>query len=361
MTKPATFGGPNAYYAATEEELRKRAAFGTSPFEERLRELLEGHDPELRERAERTFKQWNLIIRDYLRSDTGLRLSVGDELQAVPVRIVAGLPGPLAHLLSKIPTDVLMLYLERAVFHDGQRCLRIASNNFKLLSGWIEASPHKPVGGSPEQLGGAAAFIKQALAVLEDFALEKRIGEIEQDTLGAYFFNVPKIELYWMVIGLVSRILHLPVEALTAVVAIHELAHAYTHLGRDIDRQNWQTASFATTGIRIAEGLAQFYTAVVCDKLEPRFPEARRAYERLLKIQPAPYKVHVDWAGKPADSGEVVRAAMIECRSKRTQKYEEFEAFIDLHLASIKNRKREKPKHPPGAEAATPTAAGANP
>ena len=33
------------------------------------------------------------------------------------------------------------------------------------------------------------------------------------------------------------------VEALTYVVLAHELAHAYTHLGRDIDGNAWDTES----------------------------------------------------------------------------------------------------------------------
>jgi len=350
MSTPAIFGSPDAYYAATEEELRDRAAFGTSLLEERLRELLEGHDPELRDRVDRTFKQWNLIIRDYLRAETGFRLSVGDEQQAVPVRIVAGLPGPLMALLQSIPLEALTFYLERGLLEDGKRCLGMAERNFDRFSSWIDSSKYKPVAATRDQLAGASTFLDQILRFLDDLNLEKRIGEIQQDTLGAYFFRIPKIELYWMVIGLEARILRLPVEALTTVVAIHELAHAYTHLGKDIDRQNWETSSFATTDLRIAEGLAQFYTSVVCEKLAPRFPEAKMAYERLLVHQPDPYKVHVEWADKPADAGEVVRAAMIECRFRGTRKYEEFESFIDRHLDLIKGRKRQKPQAANGGD-----------
>ena len=38
-----------------------------------------------------------------------------------------------------------------------------------------------------------------------------------------------------MVIGLISGILGVSVEALTIVTLIHELSHAYSHLGYDID------------------------------------------------------------------------------------------------------------------------------
>jgi hypothetical protein len=90
--------------------------------------------------------------------------------------------------------------------------------------------------------------------------------------LGAYFFRVPEVHLYWMVIGLVAGVLGISVESLTVVVAAHELAHAYTHLGRDIDGKRWDTEEFARADLNIVEGIAQFYTEVVSRKLEPRNP-----------------------------------------------------------------------------------------
>jgi hypothetical protein len=63
--------------------------------------------------------------------------------------------------------------------------------------------------------------------------------------LGAYFFRIPQIRLYWVVIGIAARTLGVAVEALTIVVLAHELARAYTHLGRDIDNERWDTGHFA--------------------------------------------------------------------------------------------------------------------
>jgi hypothetical protein len=74
-----------------------------------------------------------------------------------------------------------------------------------------------------------------------------------------------------MVISFMAGVLGVPVEALTVVVAVHELAHAYTHLGRDIDGKKWDTNTFSQVDPRTSEGLAQFYTEVICKKLEPRF------------------------------------------------------------------------------------------
>ena len=44
------------------------------------------------------------------------------------------------------------------------------------------------------------------------------------------------------------------------MVLTHELAHAYTQLGADIDGRRWAAASFAKAETELKEGLAQYYT-----------------------------------------------------------------------------------------------------
>ena len=127
-----------------------------------------------------------------------------------------------------------------------------------------------------------------------------------------------------MVIGLIAAMLNVPVEALTIVVLTHELAHAYTHLGRDIDGQRWDTAAFTKMELEIVEGLAQFYTKVICERLVGRYPVAKDAYEKLLKIQFGPYVVHDQWGDTRDQAGEVVRFAMIDTRSRRLTTSDEF-------------------------------------
>ena len=41
------------------------------------------------------------------------------------------------------------------------------------------------------------------------------LQRINQDILGAYFFREPRVKLFWVPIGIVSRLLQVPVEALT--------------------------------------------------------------------------------------------------------------------------------------------------
>jgi len=99
-------------------------------------------------------------------------------------------------------------------------------------------------------------------ALLKEASRANVLGQIfaiREDVLGVYRFNPPKqpswgdtddanarIELFWGVIGLVSRLLGVSLEGLTVKVLAHELAHAYTHVGADADgRAGWAASSTA--------------------------------------------------------------------------------------------------------------------
>ena len=93
-------------------------------------------------------------------------------------------------------------------------------------------------------------------------------------------------------IGLIAQILGLDTEDLTVIVLAHELAHAYTHRAQDIDGKAWDTTGFAKSGHDLKEGLAQYYTAQVCDRLAASAPNVKIAYETLLRFQPPAYHTH---------------------------------------------------------------------
>ncbi len=128
-----------------------------------------------------------------------------------------------------------------------------------------------------------------------------------------------------MAIGLVSRLLRVPSEMLTVVVLAHELTHAYTHVGRDIDGNRWATGQMAGTDLDIVWGLAQFYTEVLCKKrLSARLPGAGKAFDKLLELQSGPYLVHEGWSEGGNPAGEAVRFALIGTRLQGTQDYGTF-------------------------------------
>lgn len=63
--------------------------------------------PDAEERVNRSFKQWNQIVRDHIRTETGLKLSDGDSRYAIPVRVVKGFPVTLAQLIDQYRDPVM--------------------------------------------------------------------------------------------------------------------------------------------------------------------------------------------------------------------------------------------------------------
>jgi hypothetical protein len=125
------------------------------------------------------------------------------------------------------------------------------------------------------------------------------------------------------VIALVAAALPTDVEDLTAVVLAHEYAHAFTHVGADIEGHRWPTDHFAGSESPLKEGLAQYYTAQVCGALQLQFPGVLKAYEALLPQQPDKYRVHAAWLRDYRQEG--VRSAMIETRRRGPGKLVDFQ------------------------------------
>lgn len=180
------------------------------------------------------------------------------------------------------------------------------------------------------------------LELIKDHDLRQRLGGISEDVLGAYYFYRTEVGIFWMAIGLFSALYSVPVEALTIVVLAHELAHAYTHLGLDIDDFDWPTNDFASTDLAVVEGLAQYYAEVVCKNLESRMPEAIQTYRVLLAHQHEIYRTHRTWVDEDdRHSGEIVRVSLVECRrSTRTMGRTEFADTVSKRRSEITGRER---------------------
>ncbi len=328
-----SWGHPDKYHSAGVLDIAKKQSDAVPAKVQEIEKLLNDRDPEMSQKVERAFRQWNLIIRDYLRNETGLRLSVGDSMQSVPVRIMDGLPKPFEDLITNNNANRLMILLNRPSIVNTAKGMAFFDNHFTTLSAEKFADPGKI---THAEIRRVKEFVDSVARQTEKDALLNQIKSIEDDILGAYFFKIPVVHLYWMVIGTMAAMLDVSVEFLTIVVVIHELAHAYSHLGKDIDGGKWETRSFAETDLKIAEGIAQFYTKVICEKLSSRIPGALMAYTRLMELQPEPYLVHNDWIQGINAVGEVIRATMIECRCKNITIYESFTAALKKHGQNIK-------------------------
>jgi hypothetical protein len=160
--------------------------------------------------------------------------------------------------------------------------------------------------------------------------------EVNRDVLGAYFFsgqghalnptNEIRVEIYWGVIGIVSQALPASLEDLTATVLAHELAHAYSHLGLDIDRHKWATEHFGPSEHDLVEGLAQYYTGFALQRIVHMQSGAIGVFEKLVRRQPPAYRTHEPWVSDC--SPEIVRSAMLETRRFGVGRLSDFNARL---------------------------------
>ena len=286
--------------------------------------------PDAEQRVERSVKQFSPLLREQLRTETGLRLADEKGKTAAPVFVVDGFPDGVARLIDEYDDITLwrliMLQPKLGAIIEGLKALLDDWDEFEQWS----KLPDVGKGGAPVlQRAGDISLSLQKLAAVE--TVLARIRLIKEDILGVYRFGgnrAPRIEIYWMAQALFSAAFGLRIEDLTAVTLAHELGHAYTHRGRDIGGETWKDQGFAESDAHVVEGLAQFYAAVASERVSGRAQGVFEAYKKLLENQAGPYRAHEEWLkDRPEQRGEIVRFAIL--RARRLEKVDHA-AWIDL-------------------------------
>ncbi|PKN72320.1 MAG: hypothetical protein CVU50_07975 [Candidatus Cloacimonetes bacterium HGW-Cloacimonetes-3] len=152
---------------------------------------------------------------------------------------------------------------------------------------------------------------------LEKILREKWFGESNktvEDLLGAFYHcdNI-RIELYAQVIAYYSYVLGVSSGCLAFVVLTHELAHAYTMAGYDINSCRGELLC-SYYDKYIIEGLAQYYTEAVCKQLEISLPGVSDTFLKLRDGQRAPYKDYQNWLGSGSFDHERFRKDLMVFR-----------------------------------------------
>jgi hypothetical protein len=348
MDMSQSFGDPKRYYARPSHigsQTTSSAIIDST--EEMIRDLLVQRHHDLRERVEYTCKRQNQIIRELLNKHTALRLSVGNSRQQVSVRVVDGLPEPLAHVVETIPQrEIWELILNRSLLQSTVAGLDFTDQRLNAIAAWQPIHDAIELGTALRQ---SREFISWLTETLERTEILDRIARIDQDVLGAYFLQnqPPTIQIYWMAIGIFSSLQDISVESLTVVTLAHELAHAFTHIGYDTDRQQWDTRAFSKTDPRIAEGLAQFYTEIVCQEFDEKNFGAgcSEAFNKLLRQQQSPYTCFRNWVGNATKRQEIIRSCLIQCRTDQLTDYHNFEASLQEAAQRIDRKTKSRMLH----------------
>jgi cellulose biosynthesis protein BcsQ len=143
-----------------------------------------------------------------------------------------------------------------------------------------------------------------------------RISVPTSNLLALYEPGSGRLTLYTKVIDGCARVLGIDRRALANVVLLHEMVHALTHLGRDLDGRRWE--EFALPSSRdpafrpsaLHEALAQFFALRLLTRLDDTALLA--AFERLSDHQPPEYQAWRKMREAPAES---VRKILLRARA----------------------------------------------
>ena len=296
--------------------------------------------PDAQDRVQRAFRQWNNRVRDHIRNETALKLADGEGRNSVAVRVTDGYPVPLANLIDSYRDPVIWRLIV------GQPKLGgILEGVDYLLAAWPDLKSWEKLPTVAADGRDSLEHVRAMVIELQKIAMAKevldKIREIRRDILGLYSFpkgEPCRVDLYWMPIAMFAAILDVPIEDLTLVVLAHELAHGYTHLGRDIDGEQWGDEAFQEAELDIVEGLAQFYAEVVTTRIAAQTPGPLAAYKKLLALQSGPYRAHENWVKtKPGQKGEIVRFAMVAARKMAIGETKQWDELLKKTEANLKS------------------------
>lgn len=219
---------------------------------ERLRPLLEDLGVDARATISRTVDATRALAHSRLRAATQLGPADGPG-KRLAITISDEVPPPIQPVLERLPSELLWGHVPP---HPGAR------------PGGRRAPAERPrparrrlrrcAPPSRATLKGTTDFLTR----LTELALDRTdrvittIMGAPADVLGAYYFRHARIELHWFAIWLVANDLGVSVEDLTKVTLIHDMAHFYTHVGRDARTND----ALTRTCVMIVEGVAQYYT-----------------------------------------------------------------------------------------------------
>lgn len=294
-----------------------------------LRALLFKKDPRFRERVDQSYRRWNTTVREILKDEIGINVTVGDARSKIQVSIIDGLPSSIERLTRNQPIPILwLLMLHRNELEGAVTAVQVVEDNLTSVEEWVGYDPDPK---RPQNLTAVGRLLQEVSLRLQKNPVAVEIYALDEDVLGAYHVRRAAVTIHWMVVALVASHLGVPIEALTLVVLVHELAHAYTHVGLDKDGESWESAGFAKTDRAVVEGLAQYYTEATLRRLGARYPQGHQAFEALLNKQPDVYRNFRTWYQRNEKHGELFYATLIDCRKARSVSYEHFRQCFDAH------------------------------
>ncbi len=123
--------------------------------------------------------------------------------------------------------------------------------------------------------------------------IQQIISDQDEDVLGCYLPQQRAVELYWLPIILCSRQMKCDVQRLGLVVLLHEMSHAFSHVGLNVDQEALGDG-FIQVSREIKEGVAQFWTHHVL-LARPAWRHVFEVFIQLTKQQSGLYRAFMPW------------------------------------------------------------------
>ena len=324
----------------------------------RVSELLNKIPDSTKNRVQSIYEENIRLVRDALRDDIRLKLaskanSSNNEIDfRSRVEISVNEEGmPREVFLPDIPGEYELAAQLQYWLPD---LVKLSKSSERITSMYNDSVLHELLGKYIDVKAGELSISEThshtvkviELAKLDEFNLVRHILSVNEDVMGCFRYFPSKdpydefiqpdkpfscsgvctykteINLYWGVIGLVSTAQNISLKGLVIKVLAHELAHAYTYLGFDRGGNRWTGRGFNSSDHELKEGLAQYYTWRVLERLKKKIPEGIQAYEEILPLQPKAYRSHQEWIdnAKP----EAVATALTILRTQDYISYDEF-------------------------------------
>ncbi len=265
--------------------------------------------------------QWLPSIREFLREETGLRMHqkvVGAKIQKdnnVSFNFVSDRNETFIKLIDQHYPD--LDFDEYTAFNK----LNLELKNSKSF--FLEK--HGDIAQSYIQLTNFLDqyFKKYDLNELLN-TLFKNAGK-SADIWGTYFCRDSKIEVYYVPLILFCQINNLPLEHAILSTLVHEMAHAYHHVGKDKDNVAW--SKMDSTDVKIVEGMAEYFTWLFVESYKSDHSKMAETYECMFNCLGKEYTIFKTWT--PTYSKEAIKSALLSTRKRSIIKYEEFQTLLE--------------------------------
>jgi len=302
----------------------------------RIGDLLQNVDPRFESRIREVKNELRQSVGQALQSASRLTLKGARFGGQVRVEVSPGYPAVLDELEIELPNEQAEYLIRHR--RGMEEYLDLSGELGQMIAGLPEGEKSSTRKREEwiEALTESKAVVDRLLRFCVERSAVRRLLAVDADIFGTYrvCLGEARIDLYWAVIAYVAPSLGIDPVDLAVVVLVHELAHAFSHLGRDADGSDWAGMGGAEVGL--VEGVAQYYTHLVLDNAQLRghSASARHAYELLLPHQPEVYRRHLVWIDRWQP--EAVRAALIEARNRRCQLTSDFEGMAQAQSERIR-------------------------